>query len=101
MDLKFTPEEEALRQKVAAWFTRHLPARPERPRLGGRGEESAEEFARARAWHRQLYEGGRVGMSWPKQYGGREATLIQQVIFLGHHHQRHAGLRRYGLYLGV
>jgi alkylation response protein AidB-like acyl-CoA dehydrogenase len=81
MDLKFTPEEEAFRQEVASWFAQHLQEKLERPRLGGLGEESAEEFARARAWHRQLYAGGWVGMNWPKQYGGRDATLIQQVIF--------------------
>jgi alkylation response protein AidB-like acyl-CoA dehydrogenase len=81
MDLKFTPEEDAFRQEVAAWFDKHLPPREERPRAGVLGEEAAEEFARARAWHRKLYEGGWIGMSWPKQYGGRQATLIQQVIF--------------------
>jgi alkylation response protein AidB-like acyl-CoA dehydrogenase len=81
MDLKFTLEEEAFRQEVAAWFDQHLPPREERPRSGGLGEETAEEFARARAWHRKLYEGGWIGMSWPTQYGGRQATLMQQVIF--------------------
>jgi alkylation response protein AidB-like acyl-CoA dehydrogenase len=80
MDLTFTPAEEAFRQAVAAWFDQHLPPREERPRLGGLGEETAAEFAKARAWHRKLYEGGWIGLSWPKQYGGRAATLIEQVI---------------------
>jgi alkylation response protein AidB-like acyl-CoA dehydrogenase len=81
MDLKFTPEEEAFRQEVVEWFDKNLPPREERPRAGGLGEETAAEFDKARRWHRQLYEGGWIGMSWPQQYGGRQATLIQQVIF--------------------
>jgi alkylation response protein AidB-like acyl-CoA dehydrogenase len=81
MDFTFTPEEEAFRQEVAAWFEKNLPPREGRARLGSLGEGAAEEFAKARAWHRKLYEDGWVGLSWPKQYGGRAATLIQQVIF--------------------
>jgi hypothetical protein len=67
MDLKFTPEEEAFRQEVVEWFDKNLPSREERPRAGGLGEETAAEFAKARLWHRKLYEGGWIGMSWPKQ----------------------------------
>lgn len=80
MDLQFTPAEEAFRQEVAEWFDKHLPPKEERPRLGGLGEETAAEFEKARAWHRKLYEGGWIGLSWPRQYGGRQATLIEQVI---------------------
>jgi alkylation response protein AidB-like acyl-CoA dehydrogenase len=81
MDLRFTPAEEAFRQEVAAWFAQHLPVREERPHTTGLGEETAAEFAKARVWHRKLYEAGWIGLSWPKQYGGREASLIEQVIF--------------------
>jgi alkylation response protein AidB-like acyl-CoA dehydrogenase len=38
-------------------------------------------FAYRRAWQRQLYEGGWVGIHWPKEYGGQGATLIQQAIY--------------------
>jgi alkylation response protein AidB-like acyl-CoA dehydrogenase len=34
-----------------------------------------------KAWQRKLYDGGWCGVAWPKQYGGRGATLIEQVIF--------------------
>jgi alkylation response protein AidB-like acyl-CoA dehydrogenase len=81
MDLNFTPAEEAFRQKVADWFDKHLPPPEERPKTSGLGEESVAEFEKARAWHRKLYEGGWIGLSWPRKYGGREASLIEQVIF--------------------
>src|SRR6266581_1668284 len=32
-------------------------------------------------WQRKLYEGGWAGITWPKEYGGRGASLMQQVIF--------------------
>jgi alkylation response protein AidB-like acyl-CoA dehydrogenase len=81
MNLTFTPEEEGFRQGVAEWFDNNLPSMEDRPHGGGLGEATDEEFEKARAWHRKLYEGGWVGISWPKKYGGREATLIEQVIF--------------------
>jgi 3-oxochol-4-en-24-oyl-CoA dehydrogenase len=31
-------------------------------------------------WHRQLYERGFIAPRWPKQYGGMEASLEQQLI---------------------
>lgn len=81
MNLTFTPEEEGFRQGVAEWFDNNLPSKEDRPHAGGLGEATDEEFEKARAWHRKLYDGGWVGISWPKKYGGREATLIEQVIF--------------------
>src|SRR5947209_9402043 len=32
-------------------------------------------------WQRKLYEGGWAGISWPKAYGGRGASLMEQVVF--------------------
>ena len=36
-----------------------------------------------REWQRKLHEAGWAGISWPKEYGGRGATLIEQAIFVG------------------
>lgn len=41
-----------------------------------------ERFEHLRAWQRRLYEGGWAGVAWPKEYGGRGASLMEQVIFL-------------------
>ena len=38
-------------------------------------------FAYLRAWQRKLFDAGWAGISWPKEYGGRGATLMEQVIF--------------------
>jgi alkylation response protein AidB-like acyl-CoA dehydrogenase len=34
------------------------------------------------AWQRQLHAAGYAGLAWPKRYGGQDATLMQQAIFL-------------------
>ena len=34
-----------------------------------------------RDWQRKLSEGGWAGISWPVEYGGRGATLIEEVIY--------------------
>ena len=36
-----------------------------------------------REWQRKLHEAGWAGISWPKEYGGRGATMIEQAIFVG------------------
>ncbi len=42
-------------------------------------DEEAFEFRRR--WQQQLNEAGWAGLSWPQEYGGRGATLIEQAIF--------------------
>ena len=38
-------------------------------------------FERRVTWQRTMYEAGWVGVSWPKVYGGRGATLMEQIIY--------------------
>ena len=74
MDLRFSPEDEQYRLKLRTWLAANLPK--EAP-----PSEQDAEFAYRRAWQRQLYDGGWVGINWPKEYGGQGATLIQQAIY--------------------
>jgi alkylation response protein AidB-like acyl-CoA dehydrogenase len=36
---------------------------------------------RRREWQRTLFDGGYAGLAWPREYGGRGATLMEQVVF--------------------
>jgi alkylation response protein AidB-like acyl-CoA dehydrogenase len=73
VDLTLSPEEEAFRDELRAWVAEHHPGRePE-------GDEAAFEFRRD--WQKQLYDAGWAGVSWPREYGGRGATLVEQAIF--------------------
>jgi alkylation response protein AidB-like acyl-CoA dehydrogenase len=74
MDLRFSPADEQYRHKLRAWLTANVP--------GDKAPEDQDgDFAYRRAWQRKLYQGGWVGIHWPKEYGGQGATLLQQAIY--------------------
>ncbi len=76
MDFDLTPAEKAFQEEARAWLKANVP-RPE----AAEGEGLAGGIERRRAWQLKLYEAGYVGLAWPKEYGGRSATLIEQMIF--------------------
>jgi alkylation response protein AidB-like acyl-CoA dehydrogenase len=73
MDLSLSPSEEAFRDEVRDWLEANHPGEPP--------EDEKEAFEFSRRWQRKLHDGGWAGVSWPKEYGGRGATLIEQAIF--------------------
>jgi alkylation response protein AidB-like acyl-CoA dehydrogenase len=77
MDLNLSAEEMQFRDEFRAWLEANVPKDwPE-----WREKPLEESFPYLRAWQRKLYEGGWAAVSWPKEYGGRSATLMQQAIF--------------------
>jgi alkylation response protein AidB-like acyl-CoA dehydrogenase len=68
MDLRYSPEDLAFREATRRWLEANVP------------DEDPATLAARRAWHRQLYDAGYVGMGWPVAYGGRGATPLQQAI---------------------
>jgi alkylation response protein AidB-like acyl-CoA dehydrogenase len=77
MDLNLTPEETKFRDELRAWLEANVPKD-----WGEWREKPLEEsFPYLRAWQRKLYEGGWAAVSWPKEYGGRGATLMEQSLF--------------------
>ncbi|HTW86413.1 MAG TPA: acyl-CoA dehydrogenase family protein [Candidatus Binataceae bacterium] len=81
MDLNFSVEDEDFRRKFRAWLDANLPENERIEPLDLLFEESEDSWERRLNWHRKLHSGGWVGISWPKEYGGRDATLLQQVIY--------------------
>ncbi len=76
-----TPEADAFRDEVKAWFTENLPQGWGTPEfVAPQSEEGVNEFLRS--WQRTIYGGGWAGLSWPVEYGGRGAGLVEQAIFL-------------------
>ena len=80
MDFDFTTAQQAFRGEVRDWLEQNVPAD-----LRGRGFASSRgephQVVRLRDWQRQLYKAGYVGMDWPAEYGGRGASLVEQIIF--------------------
>ena len=73
MDLTLSPQEQAFRDELRGWLEENHPG--EEPS----GDEAAFEFRKE--WQGRLADAGWAGISWPKEYGGRGATLIEQAIF--------------------
>ena len=78
MDLRYSESDEAFRAELREWLSRTLPELPEHP-------VRDDWPARVRYdtdWQRRLFDAGYAGMSWPKAYGGRDASPSEQLIFL-------------------
>lgn len=79
MDFHFSPQEEAFRQEVRSWLAANMP-----PAYASDAfeERSAEErFDIQLTWQKQLHTGNWVGIHWPKEYSGRGATILEQMIY--------------------
>jgi len=73
MDLTLSPAEREFRDAVRGWIEANHPGRePD-------GDRDVFEFRRA--WQRALNERGWAGLSWPTEYGGAGATLVELAIF--------------------
>jgi alkylation response protein AidB-like acyl-CoA dehydrogenase len=80
MDFSDSPEEAAFRDEVRGWLAEHLTG--EFAALGGRGGPADEEGWDTRVeWAKLLGRDRWIGLSWPEEYGGRNADLAQQIIF--------------------
>ena len=75
MDFDLGEAEKAFRDEVRAWLKANAPK-----------DDSAESDQKKlvdnrRAWQKKLYEAGYVGITWPKEYGGRGGDFMDQLIF--------------------
>jgi alkylation response protein AidB-like acyl-CoA dehydrogenase len=80
MDLTLTPEQTAFRDEVRAWLERNLPRRWVERLREGSDVPRPEAYEFLRDWQRQMYEAGYVGLTWPKEYGGRGLTFMEELI---------------------
>ena len=78
MNFSYSSEDEALRTEFRAWLgeNRHYAM----PALGPLADEEEVSWEATLQWHRKLYEGGWLGITWPAEFGGRGGTLLQEII---------------------
>jgi alkylation response protein AidB-like acyl-CoA dehydrogenase len=88
MDFAYTAEDEAFRAELEGWLDAHLPAFLEQwadaddAETAGAGASGVmAQMERRRAWQRLLNEGRWAAISWPVAWGGRDATVTQNVIY--------------------
>jgi alkylation response protein AidB-like acyl-CoA dehydrogenase len=73
MDLTLSPQEQRFRDELRTWLHDNHP---------GPDPQGADEiFEFRREWQRTMHRDGWVGIAWPREFGGRGATLMEQSIF--------------------
>lgn len=75
VDLTHSPADEEFRAEARAWLAEHVPD-PPLPSL-----ETADGFAAHRAWEAELAADRWSVVSWPEEYGGRDAGLLRWLVF--------------------
>jgi alkylation response protein AidB-like acyl-CoA dehydrogenase len=79
MDLSFSAEHEAFREEVRSWIAANLDRTwGDALRDPAMGEHELIEVRRN--WQRKLNAAGYLGMRWPKEWGGRGATGVEEAI---------------------
>jgi alkylation response protein AidB-like acyl-CoA dehydrogenase len=82
VDFRYTPEQEALRKEFDDFFREEMKNCP--PEMNA-SMEALFEIDACWEFHKQLGKKlaakGWIAMAWPKEYGGRDAPLIEQYIF--------------------
>jgi alkylation response protein AidB-like acyl-CoA dehydrogenase len=75
MNLDFTDDELAFQAEARAWLEANVPAAP-LPSM-----DTPEGFVAHQVWEKKLSEAKWSVVSWPEEFGGREASLVEWVIF--------------------
>ncbi|WP_296603500.1 acyl-CoA dehydrogenase family protein [Nocardioides sp.] len=75
MDLTLSESEVAFRDEAREWLAANVPAEP-LPSM-----DTAEGFRAHQEWERRLADARWAVVSWPEKYHGREASLVEWVIF--------------------
>jgi alkylation response protein AidB-like acyl-CoA dehydrogenase len=75
VNLTWSAQEEAFRAEARAWLEANVP-RPALP-----SGDTREGFALHLEWERKLFENRWAVVSWPAEFGGRDASLWEWLIF--------------------
>jgi alkylation response protein AidB-like acyl-CoA dehydrogenase len=79
VDVSYPAEVESFRAEVRAVLAEELP--PDWPGIGAiAAREDAERFAAQ--WRQSLYRRGLLGITWPREYGGRGLSRLYQVVLV-------------------
>ncbi|MCA9511910.1 MAG: acyl-CoA dehydrogenase family protein [Myxococcales bacterium] len=77
MRLDDSPLEAAFRAELRAWLEREVRAHGAPPPAGD--WTARREYDTS--WQRKLFDAGYAGMNWPAEYGGRGASLGEQLVY--------------------
>jgi alkylation response protein AidB-like acyl-CoA dehydrogenase len=77
MDLRYSEADEKFRRELRSWLEAEVPkhgAPPDRSDWDARREYDS-------GWQQKLFGAGYAGVNWPSEYGGRGATLTEELVY--------------------
>jgi alkylation response protein AidB-like acyl-CoA dehydrogenase len=77
VDLRYSASDETFREELRAWLADAVPAHGAPP--------PPDDWTARReydtGWQRKLFDAGYAGINWPREYGGRDASLTEQLVY--------------------
>ena len=80
MDLALTPEQMSFRDEVRSWLKVNIPKDWVETVRAGSYIPRSDAYDFLSRWQRKLYDAGFMGLTWPKDYGGRGLTFMEELI---------------------
>jgi len=77
LKLRYSDSDQKFRAELRAWLAEAVPAHGEPP--AGHDWTLRREYDTA--WQRKLFEAGYAGINWPREYGGRDLSLSEQLVY--------------------
>jgi len=101
MDFNLTEDQKAFKAELTDFFLEEMKQAPECYQTSTPIEatyDTDEGFKFHQYMQKRLAEKGWLTMAWPKEYGGKEASIAEQVIFNEvHSYYRAPGIDRFGV----
>ena len=79
MDFSYPPEVEQVRKELRAWLAANLT--DDVVAAGRQRGKDDAAFEKLRAWNATMADAGWAAVSWPQEYGGRGATVLEQLVY--------------------
>ena len=79
MDFSYPAEVERFREELRAWLRENLTDEVVAAGRARRRDGGALDLLRA--WDATMADAGRGAVSWPREYGGRGATVLEQMAY--------------------
>jgi alkylation response protein AidB-like acyl-CoA dehydrogenase len=88
MDLRWSADQESFRMEVRSWLADHAPPPRSLPSL-----DTAEGFEAHRRWEQTMFDDRWSVVSWPEEFGGRGAGILEWLVFEEEYWRAQAPLR--------
>jgi alkylation response protein AidB-like acyl-CoA dehydrogenase len=77
LDLRYSESDQKFRAELRAWLDKEVPLHGEPPD----DDDWPARRVYDTGWQRKLFDAGYAGINWPKEYGGRDASLTEQFVY--------------------